>query len=28
VQILHNREWWFKNVEAVQKRWEQFKLGL
>ena len=21
-------EWWFKNVEEVQKRWEQFKLGL
>jgi len=28
VQILHNREWWFKNAEAAQKRWEQFKLGL
>lgn len=27
-QILHDREWWFKNAEAVQKRWEQFKLGL
>ncbi len=28
VQINDNREWWFKNAEVVQKRWEQFKLGL
>ncbi len=28
VQVLPNREWWFKNADAIQKRWEQFKLGL
>lgn len=28
VQISDNREWWFKNADVVQKRWEQFKLGL
>lgn len=27
-QVLPNREWWFKNADQVQKRWEQFKLGL
>lgn len=27
-QFIQNAEFWFKNADAVQKRWEEFKLSL
>ena len=28
VQILVDAKWWFENADAVETRWQEFKLGL
>jgi putative spermidine/putrescine transport system substrate-binding protein len=28
VQVLGNPEWWAKNKDVVEKRWQQFRLGM